>query len=40
MATAYLHRIAATVPEHDVHAPFVVFAEMMPADPRLRASVG
>jgi predicted naringenin-chalcone synthase len=37
MTTAYLNRIATAVPEHDVHAPFVVFAEMMLADPRLRA---
>ena len=37
MTTAYLNRIATAVPEHDVHEAFVVFAEMMLADPRLRA---
>jgi predicted naringenin-chalcone synthase len=37
MTTAYLNRIATAVPEHDVHAPFVVFAEKMIANPRLRA---
>jgi predicted naringenin-chalcone synthase len=37
MTTAYLNRIAIAVPKHDVHAPFVVFAEMMLADPRMRA---
>jgi predicted naringenin-chalcone synthase len=37
MTTAYLNRIATAVPEHDVHEPFVYFAEMMLADPRLRA---
>ncbi|MGB8536081.1 MAG: type III polyketide synthase [Acidobacteriaceae bacterium] len=36
MTTAYLNRIAAAVPEHDVHNAFVVFAENMLADPRLR----
>jgi len=37
MSTAYLNRIATAVPEHDVHDAFVVFAEQMLADPRLRA---
>jgi alpha-pyrone synthase len=37
MTTAYLNRIATAVPEHDVHGAFVVFAEKMLADPRLRA---
>jgi alpha-pyrone synthase len=37
MKTAYLNRIATAVPEHDVHDAFVVFAEKMLADPRLRA---
>jgi predicted naringenin-chalcone synthase len=37
MTTAYLNRIATAVPEHDVHDLFVVFAEQMLADPRLRA---
>lgn len=37
MTTAYLNRIATAVPEHDVHDLFVVFAEEMLADPRLRA---
>ena len=36
MTTAYLNRIATAVPEHDVHDAFVVFAEEMLADPRLR----
>jgi predicted naringenin-chalcone synthase len=36
MTTAYLNRIATAVPEHDVHDAFVVFAEQMLADPRLR----
>ena len=36
MTTAYLNRIATAVPEHDVHGAFVVFAENMLADPRLR----
>jgi predicted naringenin-chalcone synthase len=36
-ATAYLNRIATSVPEHDVHDVFVIFAEQMLADPRLRA---
>ena len=36
MTTAYLNRIATAVPEHDVHDAFVVFAEKMLADPRLR----
>jgi alpha-pyrone synthase len=37
VTTAYLNRIATAVPEHDVHDAFVVFAEQMLADPRLRA---
>ena len=37
MSTAYLNRIATAVPEHDVHDAFVVFAENMLAEPRLRA---
>ena len=37
MTTAYLNRIATAVPEHDVHNVFVIFAEQMLADPRLRA---
>jgi predicted naringenin-chalcone synthase len=36
MTTAYLNRIATAVPEHDVHDAFVVFAEKMLGDPRLR----
>jgi alpha-pyrone synthase len=36
MTTAYLNRIATAVPENDVHDAFVVFAEQMLADPRLR----
>jgi predicted naringenin-chalcone synthase len=36
LTTAYLNRIATAVPEHDVHDVFVVFAEKMLADPRLR----
>lgn len=36
MTMAYLNRIATAVPEHDVHGVFVVFAEQMLADPRLR----
>src|SRR6202789_1132477 len=36
MTTAYLNRIATAVPEHDVHKAFVVFAEKMLADARLR----
>src|ERR1700723_3992739 len=36
MTTAYLNRIATAVPEHDVHDAFVVFAEKMLANPRLR----
>jgi predicted naringenin-chalcone synthase len=36
MTTAYLNRIATAVPEHDVHDAFVVFAEKMLIDPRLR----
>ena len=37
MTTAYINRIATAVPEHDVHDSFVVFAENMLEDPRLRA---
>ena len=37
ITTAYLNRIATAVPEHDVHDTFIVFAEQMFADPRLRA---
>jgi predicted naringenin-chalcone synthase len=37
MTTAYLNRIATAVPEHDVHDSFVIFAEQMLANPRLRA---
>ena len=37
MTTAYLNRIAAAVPEHDVHDAFATFAEKMLADPRLRS---
>ena len=36
MTTAYLNRIATAVPHHDVHDAFVVFAEQMLTDPRLR----
>jgi predicted naringenin-chalcone synthase len=36
MTTAYLNRIATAVPEHDVHDDFVIFAEKMLAEPRLR----
>lgn len=36
MTTAYLNRIATAVPEHDVHNTFVVFAEKMLTDARLR----
>ncbi len=37
LTMAYLNRIATATPEHDVHDAFVVFAEAMLADPRLRA---
>jgi alpha-pyrone synthase len=37
MTTAYLNRIATAIPEHDVHDAFVVYAENMLADPRMRA---
>ncbi len=37
LTTAYLNRIATAVPVHDVHDAFVVFAEKMLAEPRLRA---
>jgi predicted naringenin-chalcone synthase len=37
ITTAYLNRIATAVPDHDVHEAFVVFAEKMLLDPRLRA---
>jgi predicted naringenin-chalcone synthase len=36
ITTAHLNRIATAVPEHDVHDAFVVFAEEMLADPRVR----
>jgi alpha-pyrone synthase len=36
LTTAYLNRIATAIPEHDVHDTFVIFAEKMLADPRLR----
>src|SRR5258708_9399546 len=36
LTTAYLNRIATAVPEHDVHDVFVIFAEQMLANPRLR----
>jgi alpha-pyrone synthase len=36
MTTPYLNRIATAVPEHDVHDAFVIFAERMLVDPRLR----
>jgi predicted naringenin-chalcone synthase len=36
MTTAYLNRIATAVPEHDVHGEFVIFAEKMLVDTRLR----
>jgi alpha-pyrone synthase len=36
LTTAYLNRIATAVPEQDVHGPFVLFAEQMLHDPRLR----
>jgi alpha-pyrone synthase len=36
MTTAYLNRVATAVPEHDVHQSFVIFAEQMLDDPRLR----
>ena len=36
VATAYLNRIATAVPEHDVHDVFVIFAEQMLSNPRLR----
>jgi alpha-pyrone synthase len=37
LTTAYLNRIANAVPEHDVHDAFVLYAEEMLTDPRLRA---
>ncbi len=36
MTTAYINRIATAVPEHDVHETFVLFAEKMLADQRVR----
>lgn len=36
LTTSYLNRIATAVPEHNVHEAFVVFAEKMLVDPRLR----
>jgi alpha-pyrone synthase len=35
--TAHINRIATAVPEHDVHNPFVLFAENMLVDSRLRS---
>jgi len=37
MASAYINRIATAVPEHDVHAAFVTFAEQMLEDKRMRS---
>ena len=37
LTIAYLNRIATAVPDHDVHDSFVIFAEQMLANPRLRA---
>ncbi len=37
MSGAYINRIATAVPEHDVHAAFVAFAEKMLEDERMRA---
>lgn len=36
LTTAYLNRVATTVPEHDEHDAFVIFAEQMLSSPRLR----
>ncbi len=36
MTTAYLNRVATSVPQYDVHEPFVAFAEAMLADERTR----
>jgi alpha-pyrone synthase len=36
LTRAHLNRITTAVPEHDVHNAFVIFAEKMLADPRLR----
>jgi predicted naringenin-chalcone synthase len=36
LTTTYLNRIATAIPEHDVHDAFVIFAEQMLSDPRLR----
>lgn len=40
VTTASLNRIAAAVPEHDVHDAFVVFAEQMLAHPLQQARPG
>ncbi|HXB61394.1 MAG TPA: type III polyketide synthase [Acidobacteriaceae bacterium] len=37
MSGAYINRIATSVPEHDVHAAFVAFADKMLEDERMRA---
>ncbi|ADV83639.1 hypothetical protein [Terriglobus saanensis] len=37
MTTAHINRIATAVPEHEVYDSFVVFAENMLEDPRLRS---
>ena len=37
MTIAYLNRVATSVPLHDVHAPFIAFAEGMLEDPRTRS---
>lgn len=37
MTMAYLNRIATAVPDHDVHDAFVLFAQQMLEDPRLRS---
>ena len=34
MTTAYVNRIATGVPPHDIHAPFVTFAQSLFADER------
>jgi predicted naringenin-chalcone synthase len=36
LTTSYLNRIATAVPDHNVHEAFVIFAEKMLAEPRLR----
>jgi len=37
MTMSYLNRVATAVPDYDVHDAFVVFAEQMLIDPRLRS---